>query len=325
MSINSRVRATCTTLFVTATLVGCSYLAVRCAPEKQASASRTEVALKADELFWRTFHGGNYDEIPAALDVLTGAYLADTNDAITAAHIAWMHLWRLAESSRLDRAPPTITDDAILARRYFQEAVQLDPDEARYLGFLAAATMTEGSIHKDEKLMRRGYFLMQDAVKAWPEFNLFTAGFGASRQRPESERFREGLEQQWQTLDLCNGAKIDRANPEFGSYQALATTEGPKRACWNSWIAPHNFEGFFLNMGDMLVKAGDWQTAGKIYATAKDSPTYAQWKFRDVLEARIADAEANVAAFKAPQGSGDSTRPRIMLASPFACMACHQD
>jgi len=35
------------------------------------------------------------------------------------------------------------------------------------------------------------------------------------------------------------------------------TKEGKKRVCWNSWIAPHNFEGFFLNMGDMLVKSGD--------------------------------------------------------------------
>ena len=34
--------------------------------------------------------------------------------------------------------------------------------------------MAEGAIHKDEKLMRRGYFTMKDAVAAWPEFNEFT-------------------------------------------------------------------------------------------------------------------------------------------------------
>jgi hypothetical protein len=55
------------------------------------------------------------------------------------------------------------------------------------------------------------------------------------------------------------------------------STDGKKRACWNSWIAPHNFEGFFLNMGDMLVKVGDWRTAQKIYANAKLSPDYANW------------------------------------------------
>jgi hypothetical protein len=325
MKFSPRLAATCATVLVTASLFGCGYMAVRSAPEKQASASRTEAALKADELFWQTLHAGRYEEIPTVVNALTGAYLADPGDAVTAAHIGWMHIWRLAESVRLDRAPPTITHDAILARRYFQEAVRLNPREPRYLGFLASATMTEGSIHKDERLTRSGYFLMQDAVKAWPEFNLFTAGYGASRMPRQSERFKEALERQWQTLDLCSLDTIDRTDPQFGKYMSLATTEGPKRACWNSWIAPHNFEGFFLNMGDMLVKSGDWPTAQKIYATAKLSPTYAQWKFRDVLEARIADAQANVTVFNATQDNADKTRARIMVASAFACVACHQN
>ena len=46
----------------------------------------------------------------------------------------------------------------------------------------------------------------------------------------------------------------------------LETKEGARRACWNSRIAPHNLEGFFLNMGDMLVKSGDWSGPG--YADA---------------------------------------------------------
>jgi hypothetical protein len=325
MRFMPRLAATCAILLVATSLFGCGYMAVRSAPAKQASASRTEAALKADDLFWQTLHAGRYEEIPAVVNALTAAYLANPNDAVTAAHIGWTHIWRLAESARLERVPPTITHDAILARRYFQEAVRLNPEEARYLGFLASATMTEGSIHKDERLTRHGYVLMQDAVKAWPEFNLFTAGYGASRLPPDSERFKEGLERQWQTLDLCSLDSIDRIDPQFGKYMSLATTEGPKRVCWNSWIAPHNFEGFFLNMGDMLVKSGDWQTAQKIYATAKLSPTYEQWKFRDVLEARITAAQANVGVFNAREENAAKTDPRIMVASAFACVACHQD
>jgi hypothetical protein len=94
--------------------------------------------------------------------------------------------------------------------------------------------------------------------------------------------------------------------------------------CWNSWIAPHNFEGFFLNMGDMLVKAGDWPAAQKVYANAKLSSTYASWKYRPVLEARIEQAQANVSAFNAPgrgKASGDAV---MMVQSRFACMGCHQ-
>src|SRR5260221_633334 len=88
-------------------------------------------------------------------------------------------------------------------------------------------------------------------------------------------------------LRISRRPTMDRRNPDYARYMALVTTKGPKRVCWNSWIAPHNFEGFFLNMGDMLVKAGDWQTAQKIYGNAKLTPEYGQWKFRQMLEDRI--------------------------------------
>ena len=87
---------------------------------------------------------------------------------------------------------PTITDDTMLARRYFQEAVKLDPTDARTLGFLAGHIVAEGTIHKDEMLTREGYYMLLDAIKAWPEFNLFTAGFVMSRLPADSPRFREG-------------------------------------------------------------------------------------------------------------------------------------
>ena len=307
-----------------AVLGGCDYIAEQTVPGKKAASSRTDAAVKADELFWQTLHAGQYDRIPTALQALTGAYLANPNDATTAAHVGWMHIWRLAESVRLDPVPATITDDAVVARRYFQEAVNLNPHEARYLGFLASATLAEGSIHKDEKETRRGYYLMLDAIDAWPEFNLFTAGYNASRLPADSKQFKQALQWQWEDLDVCVNAKVDRTNPAFAKYMAMETTEGPKRACWHSWIAPHNFEGFFLNMGDMLVKAGDWQTAQIIYADAKLAATYFKWKFRDVLEERIAEAQGNVSVFNGSAIGADKSRQRMMIASPFACVACHE-
>ena len=73
----------------------------------------------------------------------------------------------------------------------------------------------------------------------------------------------------------------------------------------------------------MLI--GGWQVAQTIYANAKLSPTYAQWKFREVLEQRIRDARSNVAVFKAADLAEDKTHQRIMVASTFACMGCHQN
>jgi hypothetical protein len=296
-------------------------IAVSLVPAKKATTTRSDAAVKADELFWHTFHTGGYNDIPRVLDVLTAAYLETPSDAVTAAHIAWLHNWRVAERARLSTVPATITDHTSLARRYFDEAVKLNPSDARILGFLAAHLVAEGTLHKDERLVRRGYYMLLDAIDAWPEFNLFTAGFVLSRLPADSPRFKEGLEWQWRELDVCTQERVDRTNPDYSRYMTLETREGPKRACWNSWIAPHNFEGFLLNMGDMLVKSGDWQTGQKIYANAKLSRDYATWKFAAVLEARIAEAPDNVAAFNGVQGA--PVRP-IMVNSTFACSGCHQ-
>ncbi len=75
-------------------------------------------------------------------------------------------------------------------------------------------------------------------------------------------------------------------------------------------------------MGDMLVKAGDWQTAQKIYANAKLAKEYSTWKYQTVLEDRIQQAQANVALFNAPP---ETSKARIMINSDYACMACHQE
>jgi hypothetical protein len=304
-------------------VVGCGRLAVWSAPAKLPSASRTAESVSADALFWRTLHGGAYEQIPEALTALKAAYLANPNDAVTAAHIGWMHIWRLAERARLaPGAGPEITDHAVLGRKYFEEAVRLNPSEARYLGFYASLLMTEGTIHRDEKLVRRGYYTMRDAVAAWPEFNYFTAGYGAGAQPHDSPRFREGLEAQWLNLDVCVGERVDRANPDYARYMRLETKEGPKRVCWNSWIAPHNLEGFFLNFGDMLVKAGEPETAVTMYRNARLTTDYAAWPYRDLLEARIANAVSNVEAFRrqdAPPGA-----PTMMVRSRYTCMGCHQ-
>ena len=302
---------------------GCGRIAVWAAPEKTATAKRTPAAVEADNVFWATLHGGAYDRIPDALTALKAAYLADPNDAVIASHVGWLHIWRLGERARHEPVRPEVTDDAVLARKYFEEAVRLAPKEARYLGFYASLLMAEGTIHKDEKMVRRGYYTMKDAVAAWPEFNLFTAGYTASTQPADSERYREALEHQWRNLDVCVGETVDRARPDYGRYMRLETREGPRRVCWNSWIAPHNFEGFFLNFGDMLVKAGQPQTAVIMYRNARLAREFGTWPYRAVLEERIASAAANIETFRRAEPASGAPTP--MVRSVFACMACHQE
>jgi hypothetical protein len=102
----------------------------------------------------------------------------------------------------------------------------------------------------------------------------------------------------------------------------LQTKEGAKRVCWNSWIAPHNFEGFFLNFGDMLVKAGEPEKAVTMYRNARLTSDYATWPYRHPLDARIGDAARNVEVFR--RADARAGGPTIMVRSRYACMGCHQ-
>ena len=296
-------------------------------PAHVSPSPRTPLAVTADSLFWQTFHAGAYDQAPRVMRVLKAAYLQNRTDHRTAALIGYLHAWQLAERWRLDEVPPEITDHAVLARRYFDQAIAHSPQEdARLLGFNAVFRISEGDLHRDHALSADGLARGERAVAAWPEFNGFTVGYVLSARPDSSSLFRHGLDLQWRSMDLCARTVIDRTNPRAELAIAAESTETDarrRRACWNTAIAPHNAEGFFLNMGDMLVKSGDWRMAQRIYAHAKVMRSYPAWPFRSVLESRIENAERNVAAFRGL----DSTRtPRvdIMLRSPFACTACHQ-
>jgi hypothetical protein len=267
-------------------------------------------------------HKGEYANLPTATKLLTAAYLKNPHDPKLAAHLGFVHIWKITERGREKPIEPTIVDHIILADKYFADAVELDPSDARTQGFLGDSTLIKGKIFHDDREQVRGYFRLKHAIGMWPEFNYFTAGYPMSTLPPDSDQFKEGLNWQWKTLSLCAEKTITRNNPDFSPYLSLETTRGPKRACWNSWIAPHNFEGFFLNMGDMLVKSGDWPTAIKIYNNAKLSKEYSTWPFRQMLEQRIQDAKQNVAHFQHDNPS--SPDKTIMFNSGYGCVVCHQ-
>lgn len=307
--------------FILSLLVACEQVAVFSTPHKRAIDSKTALATKAQNYFWSTLHHGRYQDLAKADYLLMAAYLQTPNDPKLAAHLGFIHLWKITERQRNLNESPKITNEIILAKKYFSDAVELDPKNAIYQGFLGDSLLIEGKIFHDELEQVHGYFALKRAIANWPEFNYFTAGYPMSSLSAQSDKFKEGLEWQWLTLDRCAGRKINRKNPDYGTYLQTVPHYGKKRACWNSWVAPYNFEGFFMNMGDMLVKSGDWQTGVKIYQTAKLDKNYSSWPYRDMLENRIKHAQENVANFQQKNADPDKT---IMFNSGYGCVACHQ-
>lgn len=289
-------------------LTACEKIATLFTEKKSRSSSNFLLATQAQNYFWNTLHQGKYDQIDQAIFLLTAAYLQNPHDPTLASHLGFLHIWKITERAREKQIPPTIVNEIILAKKYFSDSYQLDPHDARILGFLGDSELVEGTIFQDPQQQVHGYFMLQDAIRQWPEFNLFTAGFVMSDLSANSKNFKEALAWQWKTLDLCAGEKVNRDNPDYTPYMKLETQTGPKRACWNSWIAPHNFEGFFMNMGDMLVKSGDVAAAQKIYRNAMLSKTYESWPYKNELLKRIAHPD----------------KKNMLFNSGYGCAACHQ-
>lgn len=306
---------------VSCILIGCEKVVLLSTPTKKPVPSNSTTAKQAENYFWTILHQGRYQQISQSDYLLMAAYLQNPHDPKLAAHLGFLHIWKITERNRNKQISPKITNEIILAKKYFSDAVELEPSNPIYQGFFGDAELIEGRIFQDKREEVRGYFALKRAIRSWPEFNLFTAGYPMSSLPTDSEYFKKALEWQWQTLDLCAGTKINRKDPNYFPY--LNKRQDPKaRACVNSWVAPHNFEGFFMNMGDMLVKSGDWQTGVKIYQSAKLINSYSRWPYQKMLEDRIKNARENVSNFQKELPNPDKT---ILFNSGYGCVICHQN
>lgn len=283
------------------------------------------VADPENEYFWEQFHSGNVTNVMEVISRLEKQYREDSTNLIAAAHLGFAHFWLMAEGIRSGVPVDNLPQRVAKAYGYFTKAYQLNPNDKRVLGFLADAEMAYAGIIQSGQLQQQGYTKALQSINAWPEFNKFTVGTTFSGFPPQSELFNASLEWQWTTLEDCYTSPIDRSNPnirQFLNRDMSGHNPGRDRACYNSWIAPHNIEGYFLHMGDMIIKTGDYQTAIKIYELAKASPDYNTWAFKPILEKRILHAQRNTQTFLDNNQQGiDNT---IISASASSCMSCHK-
>jgi hypothetical protein len=185
----------------------------------------------------------------------------------------------------------------------------------------------QNAILNNKKEETAAYFTGLKCISQWPQFNRFTVGYAFSKLPPENKNFQQGLKWQYESMDdcACEAPDISKLS-DLQKTELIKTskTARVRRACWNTWIAPHNLEGFFLNFGDMLVKNGEWQKAIDIYSLAKVYDTYDKWLYRDTLEQPIQDAKENVGLFNKPVNEPALKNQRVIMSnSGFSCMGRH--
>ena len=310
------MRAYFLAVLVASTLYGCATLIPGFVPKAKGQLCDSAACLEADAYFWDQFHAGQYDSIPQMLFKLQSAYLDHPRDWRLAAHIGFTHAWALAEYQKGEDTP-LVTDHATLANYYFKKAFDLNPEKDwRYYGFWASFLMAEGGIHQQTKDMVGGYFRMKKAVRKYPEFNLFTAAYTlASSPRPQDRE--AAVDMLWKNLNKCAGERVDRDRLDYRKYLPQKEVNGKMSTCWNTFIAPHNMEGFLLVLGDLLVQRGDLDRALTVYENARYFEEYDYWTFKALNEARIRDVRQAIAR--------SLTAEEIELPAFDRCMVCHQE
>ena len=292
------------------------------------------ISRAAIEKFWTIYHGNNYAGIAEVQEELETAIQSEPNNATLYALLGATHFWHVGEASRDPNAQAdrnVFAQDMPTAASLFQKALDLDyysPHAIGYInddhlpGYLGITTVHTGQEYQDANLIAKGDGILDFAAYQFPEFNNFNRWAAHLTDSKDSDTYKKALDSLWQGLDACAGSKVDRNNPDLKPYLDLVTSVGRKKACWwEGEIAPYSFEGYMLNLGNGLVKAGQIDAARVMFANAKYASNYATWPYRDVLQATAAsDLNARAALYAA--NANPNNAPPLSVPNR-SCVYCH--
>jgi hypothetical protein len=285
----------------------------------------------AIEHFWTIYHGNQYAAIPEVQTELQDALQHDPGNPALYALLGATRFWHIGEYTRdANPNPSVLQQDMPAAVQLFQQALELDnhgPHPITYInddhfpGYLGITTVHAGQMSNNPNIIAQGDQMLDYAVYQFPEFNNFNRWAAHNTDPKDSATYKKALDSLWQGLDACVGGVIDRANPDVAPYLHLQTSVGRKKACWSEGdIAPHSFEGYMLNLGNGLVKAGQVDVARIVYGNAKYAGNYTTWPYRQVLEA-IASSDLNARA--ALYADADPSNDPPLGVPNRGCVYCH--
>jgi hypothetical protein len=290
-----------------------------------------EASRAAIDNFWRVYHGNQYSAIPQVQAQLQSAIRHDPENPTLYALLGATHFWHIGEYTR-DPNPnmSVLQQDFPDAVASFGKALELDYysqhpigyiNDDHLPGYLGITTVHLGQRNNDPNLIAKGDQILDFAAYQFPEFNNFNRWAAHNTEQKDSDSYKNALDSLWQALDACAGTRIDRANPDLKPYMHLQTPVGRKKACWSEGtIAPHSFEGFMFNLANGLVKAGQVDAAGVMYANAKYADHYSTWPYRKYLE-EVASSDLNARA--ALYADGDGTNDPPLGVPNRGCSYCH--
>ena len=285
----------------------------------------------AIERFWKVYHGNEYSQIPQVQEQLQNALDRDPGNSTLYALLGATHFWHIGEYTRDPNPNPSVLQqDLPDAVSLFGKALDIDYygkhligyiNDDHLPGYLGITTVHLGQQNSSPSTIQKGDQILDMAAYQFPEFNNFNRWAAHNTDPKDSDTYKKALDSLWQALDACAQAHVDRANPDIQPYLYLQTAVGRKKACWSEGtLAPHSMEGFMLNFGNGLVKAGQINAAKIMFANARYADHYSEWPYRQYLEQV---ASSDLAARAALYADSDPSNDPPLAVPNRGCSYCH--
>jgi hypothetical protein len=291
-------------------------------PTPPAPPTIEEKAAASTALFREVFNSGAYERIPEAEAAMLAVYAEDPKQDENTLLLGALYFWSAAEWSRdSSRGVPALVDTVMKMERYLGESVVLRPNDARAWCWYGAAKLFRGRFESNNAMLQEGAGYVNKCADMYPQFGLIMVAFTNSHLPISTPNFKTSVDAIWKNVEVCINKPMDQTNPDFTPFLYMtANTQPPYYACWNSKAAPHNLEGFWLFMGDVMVKDNRPAVARRLYENAKLADNYKDWKYKSYLDQAIETADARAALYRDSDPKND---PPVVPQTNFQCVSCH--
>ncbi|HVW28753.1 MAG TPA: hypothetical protein VHC69_25480 [Polyangiaceae bacterium] len=262
---------------------------------------------------------GEQDRVTQVIADVDDEVAKDPTDGHATFYSAIMRFWQLGEEIDVPSNPVDELTEAQTMIDRFRKAQAMLPDDDRAPAFGGLAKVVIGNITSNTDLQAEGMSDIEKGIQIFPAYSHFLRALASAESPAGSDAFAVVLPEMQAVLDTC-GAKTDASG---GAVYPKGPLPTELRPCNDEGIVPHVWEGFLLNYGDLLLKAGkSADEARAMYEGAKAAPRFDEWPYASTLQDRIDDADDRAALYADSDPSND---PKIWMQDGHICTGCHQD
>ena len=291
-------------------------------PTQTVSPEETAIEKKFFNLFWT----GAYEQLDSMKSEIQGFLARKPESILLKSRLAYANLWQWQERFRTEvssNAPEYVSECV----RLFNELFPVDEKNMVFRGFGTNCVMLAATLNQSDAQKNKAYELAFSAIRGLREYAPFALSYTFLVAPRESVRFKAGLAMLFSVLDVCYGQSIDRERPV--TYDKIVPANFKNSAyhyyCENTFMAPHNAEGFLFTLADALLKAGKIEPARIMYENVKKSSGYATFPYQNLVDQRLSNLEKNSADLARPfQALERPDHLVVSSAGPYACTICHR-